>query len=224
MKKKRTAKGKHHRTKGKTEREREREGERGGEWESRESFRHRAATASAASWLRNEIRNRRCPSLLFFIPIPPTILPAVSYLWHSVLFSGHRLIGNSPRASSLMPHALCHVPGMPRAPTKPHPVAGCLFDLVLAALLCCCFVFLSLSSFFFAVLFPFAIDVPVAELPALFLLLLLLLRSGNFFSAVVCILIRQKAARTVTGSTANTFVCHLCAQCMYFRLSIWCQT
>lgn len=59
-----------------------------------------------------------------------------------------------PQASSLMPHALCHVPGMPRAPTKPHPVAGCLFDLVLAALLCCCFVFLLLSSFFLPYCFP----------------------------------------------------------------------
>lgn len=123
-----------------------------------------------------------------------------------------------PQASCRMPCAMClacHVP----QPSHTLLQAVCLIWFWLLYFAAALF-FFRFPLFFFAVLFPFAIDVPVAESPALFLLLLLLLRSGNFFSAVVCILIRQKAARTVTGSTANTFVCHLCAQCMYFRSSI----
>lgn len=221
MKKKRTAKGKHHRTKGKTERERERERERGkgGEWESRESFRHRAATASAASWLRNEIRNRRCPSLLFFIPILCSSFQQclISGTAFSSLATGLSVTRLVPQASCRMPCAMClacHVP----QPSHTLLQAVCLIWFWLLYFAAALFFFR--FPLFFPVLFPFAIDVPVADSPALFLLLLLRLRSGNFFSAVVCILIRQKAARTVTGSTANTFVCHLCAQCMYFRSSI----
>lgn len=76
-----------------------------------------------------------------------------------------------------------------------------------ACFICCCFVFLKLSFLLLLLshfLFPFAIDVPVTVSSASSTS-----RSGNFFSAVVCILIRPKAARTVTGSTGNTFVCHL---------------
>lgn len=131
------------------EREREREGEREEEevWESRESFRHRAA--SAASWLRNGIRNRRCPS--FFVPILPTALPSFQHcLISGTTFSS---LATGLSVTRLVPQASCLVPGMPRAPSKPHPVAACLFDLVLAALL----LLLLLLCFSFAFLLLYCI-------------------------------------------------------------------
>lgn len=98
------------------DRERKRErGVKGGEWESRESFRHRAATAFAASWLRNKIRNRRCPSLLFFIPILCSSFQQclISGTAFSSLATGLSVTRLVPQASCRMPCAMClacHVP------------------------------------------------------------------------------------------------------------------
>lgn len=186
----RRAKGKHHRAKGdregKGERQRDRERRRSAaEWESRESFRHRAA----ASCLRNGIRNR-CGPFPCYCPFP-------SHPSRSVLSLAQR---------SLLATGLSATRPEPRAPSPPSLRSSChtllqrlcLFDLFLAAL----FFF----SFSFCLL-PFAIDVPVSVFSAF---AFSSSRSGNFFSAVVCILIMPKAARTVTGSTGNTFAYHLC--------------
>lgn len=212
MKKKRTAKGKHHRTKGRTERERKR-GRKSGNQGNHLDIEPPLPLPPVGCEMKSEIdavlRSSSFPS--FPPPFQQCLISGTAF---SALATGLSVTRLVPQASCLMPYAMClacHVP----QPSHTLLQAVCLIWFWLLYFAAALFFFRFPLFLFFAVLFPFAIDVPVAESPALsLLLLLLLLCSGNFFSAVVCILIRQKAARTVTGSTANTFVCHLCV-CLY---------